>query len=99
MQPSSPRVLDLQPSLRGKIALVTGGLGGIGSACVQLLRVHGARVAFTFAEGQEPESAAFEVLAEHPESLSAHALDLRYNASIQTCFRQVLERWVASIFW
>jgi NAD(P)-dependent dehydrogenase (short-subunit alcohol dehydrogenase family) len=93
VQTSSPRVLDLQPSLRGKIAFVTGGLGGIGRACVQSLLAHGARVAFTFADGQEPESAALEVVTEHAESLSAHALDLRYNDSIQTCFKQVLERW------
>jgi NAD(P)-dependent dehydrogenase (short-subunit alcohol dehydrogenase family) len=93
VQPSSSQVLDCQPSLRGKIALVTGGLGGIGRACVQLLLVHGARVAFTFADGQEPESVALEVVAEHPESLSAHALDLRYSTSIQKCFKQVLERW------
>lgn len=93
MQPSSTRVLDFQPSLRGKIAFVTGGLGGIGRACVQSLLAHGARVAFTYADGQEPESDALEVVAEHPEILSTHALDLRYNSSIQTCFKQVLERW------
>jgi NAD(P)-dependent dehydrogenase (short-subunit alcohol dehydrogenase family) len=93
MQPSASRVLDFQPSLRGKIAFVTGGLGGIGRVCVQSLLAHGARVAFTYADGQEPESAALEVVTEHPESLSVHPLDLRYNSSIQTCFKQVLERW------
>jgi NAD(P)-dependent dehydrogenase (short-subunit alcohol dehydrogenase family) len=93
VQPSSTRVLDCQPSLRGKIAFVTGGLGGLGRAFVQALIAHGARVAFTFAEGQEPESAALEIVAENPENLSAHALDLRYNALIQTCFQGVLERW------
>jgi NAD(P)-dependent dehydrogenase (short-subunit alcohol dehydrogenase family) len=93
VQTSSPRVLDFQPSLCGKIAFVTGGLGGIGRACVQSLLAHGARVAFTFADGQEPESVALEVVAEHPESLSAHALDLRYSTSIQSCFKQVIELW------
>ena len=80
-------------SLRGKIALVTGGLGGIGRACVQSLLAHGARVAFTYAEGQEPESDALEVVSEDPERLSAHALDLRLNASIQRCLSEILERW------
>jgi NAD(P)-dependent dehydrogenase (short-subunit alcohol dehydrogenase family) len=93
VQTSSSRVLDFQPSLLGKIAFVTGGLGGMGRACVQSLLAHGARVTFTFADGQEPESAALEVVAEHPESLSAYPLDLRYNTSIQTCFQAVLERW------
>jgi NAD(P)-dependent dehydrogenase (short-subunit alcohol dehydrogenase family) len=86
-------MLDCRPSLDGKIALVTGGLGGIGRSSVRSLLAHGARVAFTFADGQEPESAALEVVAEHPESLSAHALDLRFNTSIQSCFQSVLERW------
>lgn len=92
MKPQSA-VLDCRPSLEGKIAFVTGGLGGIGRACVKALIAHGARVAFTFAEGHEPETAALEVVAENPENLSAHALDLRFNASIQTCFQAVLERW------
>jgi NAD(P)-dependent dehydrogenase (short-subunit alcohol dehydrogenase family) len=90
---SQSALLDCRPSLEGKIAFVTGGLGGIGRACVKALIAHGARVAFTFADGHEPESAALEVVAENPENLSAHALDLRYNTSIQTCFQAVLERW------
>jgi NAD(P)-dependent dehydrogenase (short-subunit alcohol dehydrogenase family) len=92
-QASSPLPIDFRPSIRGKVSVVTGGLGGIGRACVQSMLAHGARVAFTYADGQEPESAALEVAAEHPESLSVHALDLRYNSSIQTCFKLVLERW------
>jgi NAD(P)-dependent dehydrogenase (short-subunit alcohol dehydrogenase family) len=90
---SANRILDFRASIQGKVALVTGGLGGIGSTCVRSLLAHGARVAFTFAEGQEPEAAALEIVAEHPENLSAHALDLRFNASIKTCFQNVLERW------
>jgi NAD(P)-dependent dehydrogenase (short-subunit alcohol dehydrogenase family) len=90
---SQSALLDCRPSLEGKIALVTGGLGGIGRACVQALIAHGARVAFTYAEGQEPEAVALKVVAEHPELLSAHALDLRYNDSIKRCLTQALERW------
>jgi NAD(P)-dependent dehydrogenase (short-subunit alcohol dehydrogenase family) len=93
MESSLNNILNFRTSISGKVALVSGGLGGIGSACVQSLLTHGARVAFTFAEGQEPESTALEVVAEHPENLSAHALDLRYNTSIRTCFQGVLERW------
>jgi NAD(P)-dependent dehydrogenase (short-subunit alcohol dehydrogenase family) len=93
VQPSSPQVLDFQPSLRGKIAFVTGGLGGIGRACVQSFLAHGARVAFSYADGQEMESSALEIIAEHPDFLSAHALDLRFNDSIQRSLTQALERW------
>jgi NAD(P)-dependent dehydrogenase (short-subunit alcohol dehydrogenase family) len=87
------RILDFQTSIQGKVAFVTGGLGGIGRACVQALMVHGARVAFTYAQGQEPETVALEIVAEHPEFLLAHALDLRHNDSIQRCLSQALERW------
>ena len=86
-------VLDCQPSLRNKVALVTGGLGGIGRECVNALVAHGARVAFTYAEGQEAEVTALEAVAFHPEHASAHPLDLRFNDSIQRCFDQVMARW------
>jgi NAD(P)-dependent dehydrogenase (short-subunit alcohol dehydrogenase family) len=86
-------VLDLRPSLQNKIAFVTGGFGGIGRECVKALVAHGARVAFTFAEGVEPETAALELVAEHPDLLSAHGLDLRFNDSIRACLNQVVARW------
>ena len=90
---SSPNVLDCRPSLEGRIALVTGGLGGIGRAVVGSLLAHGARVAFTFADGQESPDAAADVVALAPLNASAHALDLRFEASILTCFAAALDRW------
>jgi NAD(P)-dependent dehydrogenase (short-subunit alcohol dehydrogenase family) len=90
---SSQTILDCQPSIRGKVAFVTGGLGGIGRACVQALVAHGARVAFTFADGHEPEATALELVASNPSHLSAHALDLRFNQSIKSSLDQALERW------
>lgn len=89
----STALLDCRPSLTGKVALVTGGLGGIGRACVAALVAHGAKVAFAYAEGQEAPAMAQQLVAMHPEHLSAHALDLRSAASIQNCFQQVLARW------
>ena len=86
-------LLDCRPSITGKVALVTGGLGGIGRACVATLVAHGAKVAFTYADRQEVPAVAQQMVAMHPEQLSAHALDLRALASIQACFEQVLARW------
>lgn len=93
--PSIPysNILDCRPSLAGKIAFVTGGMGGIGRACVSALTAHGANVAFTFAEGRELAQDIEQMLAKAPAHLSAHGLDLRSLASIQGCMAQVIERW------
>lgn len=86
---------DPVSDLEGRVALVTGGLGGIGRACVDALRTRGARVAFTYAEGVErPEDAEDRVRA-HPQQMSAHPLDLNRHGSIRDCLRDVQSRWEA----
>jgi NAD(P)-dependent dehydrogenase (short-subunit alcohol dehydrogenase family) len=86
-------LLDVRPGLTDKIVLVTGGLGGIGRACIVALLAHGARVAFTYADRRESAEAAEALVATNPSHLSAHALDLRSFASIQACMADVLARW------
>lgn len=86
-------LLDVRSSLTGRVVLVTGGLGGIGRACVALFRAHGATVAFTYTDGVEAEAVAQAVVASDPERVSAHALDLRSAASIQQCMDDVVQRW------
>lgn len=85
--------MDMSSSLKGNVALVTGGLGGIGRACVQQLLAHGVTVAYTYADGVESADVATQVGATAPNRLSAHALDLRSAASIQRCMDEVVERW------
>lgn len=87
------RILDCRRSLSGKVAFVTGGFGGIGRACVAALAAHGARVAFSFAEGHESADDVASRVAEDPDHLSAHALDLRSLDSIERCMKQVVARW------
>jgi NAD(P)-dependent dehydrogenase (short-subunit alcohol dehydrogenase family) len=86
-------VLDLRRSLAGKVALVTGGLGGIGRECIRSLFAHGASVAFSYADGHEPEALAREWVAQAPQRLSAHALDLQQVASITRCIAEAHARW------
>jgi NAD(P)-dependent dehydrogenase (short-subunit alcohol dehydrogenase family) len=85
--------MDVRLSIRGKVVLVTGGLGGIGRACVQVLLDHGANVAFTYAAGVESPLVASQLVAKHPDDLSAHALDLRSTTSITQCVDEVNTRW------
>jgi NAD(P)-dependent dehydrogenase (short-subunit alcohol dehydrogenase family) len=86
-------ILDVRPSLTGKVAFVTGGLGGIGQACVKALVAHGCQVAFTYAEGHEPESRASSFVAQNPEHLSAHALSLQSAESIKTSLQEAMNHW------
>lgn len=87
------RILDCRPSLAGKVAFVAGGLGGIGRACVHALAAHGARVAFTWSDSQESAERARALVAERPDDLSAHPLDLRASASIERALRDAAGRW------
>ena len=69
--------------LTGRIALVTGGSGGIGRACVERLVAYGATVALTFVEGAENEAEVRAAFGQLP--VTAHPLDLRKAESIRSC--------------
>ncbi|MEY2845827.1 MAG: hypothetical protein RL076_1373 [Chloroflexota bacterium] len=86
-------LLDVRSSLAGRVVLVTGGLGGIGRACVALFLAHGATVAFTYAAGVEDPAVAAAMVATAPQQLSAHPLDLRVASSITQCVADVVARW------
>ena len=86
-------VIDFRLSLTGRVALVTGGMGGIGWATVQALAVHGVHVAFTYARGHESPAAAEAGAATLPVEASAHALDLADVESIRACVAEVFARW------
>ena len=89
----TPPVMDLSISLRGKVAFVTGGFRGIGRECVRSLLAHGSRVAFTFAEGHESQEEAAALVAESPDCLSAHPLDLKSLSSIQSSMEAAMKKW------
>ena len=76
--------------LTDRVALVTGGSGGIGRASVARLAAYGATVALTYVEGVEDPS---RVLAAFPDlPVTAHALDLRDAGSIRRCVADVARR-------
>jgi NAD(P)-dependent dehydrogenase (short-subunit alcohol dehydrogenase family) len=85
--------MDLAKSLHGKTVFLTGGLGGIGRATTEAFAAHGAKVAFTYAEGIEPVAKAQELVALAPDRISAHPLDLRSAASIRASLDEALNVW------
>ena len=89
----SSHVLDLRAGLSGKIVFLTGGMGGIGRACIDSLLAHGACIAFSYADGQESAESANQLVSSNPNCLSAHPLDLRYLDSIEACMDAAMTRW------
>jgi len=76
-----------QFSLTGKVALVTGGNGGLGKAMAIALRQAGAKVAVT---GRNPDKNA-AVAAELPEALVL-PLDVRDEVAVERTVATVLQR-------
>ena len=74
--------------LTGRIALVTGGTGGIGRACVERLAAYGATVALTCVEGVEDPAAVAKGFGNLP--VTVHPLDLRDAGSIRRCIADVV---------
>lgn len=75
--------------LTGRIALVTGGSGGIGRACVERLAAYGARVALTCVDGREDPTTIRAGFGSLP--VTVHRLDLRDAGSIRRCIADVVD--------
>jgi NAD(P)-dependent dehydrogenase (short-subunit alcohol dehydrogenase family) len=69
--------------LTGRIALVTGGTGGIGRTCVERLAAYGATVALPCVDGREDPAAIREGFGSLP--VAVHLLDMRDAGPIRRC--------------
>lgn len=85
--------LDISSSLKGKTALVSGGISGIGKVTVDLLLEYGVNVAFTTRDNLDSCSLVGDFLAKGPHHLSAHKMDLSEPRTIRDCFKEVLNKW------
>jgi len=74
--------------LGGRVALVTGGMGGIGRACVERLHAFGAIVVTTFIPGIETAQTVLDAFP-NLEGVAAHPLDLANAASVKECMASV----------
>jgi len=79
----------MQTDLRGKIVLVTGASGGIGSAIARAFAAEGAKVILHYRKGR---TAALRLQRELPESLALPA-DLTREAQVRTLFTRALKKF------
>ena len=76
--------------LTDKVAIVTGGSGGIGRAIVQILAAAGMEVVFTY---RGNATAAAKITEENPGAkISSAAIDIRDSAACAACAEKVFDR-------
>jgi protochlorophyllide reductase len=81
------------PSLKGKVALVTGANAGLGLEATKLLAGHGARVLMACRNEEKAERAADEVRAAHPGAdVEVVPLDLASLHSVASAAALVIDR-------
>lgn len=78
----------MDTGLAGKVVLVTGGAGGIGSACVHAFAAEGARIVVHYRTSRERAEA---LAAELPDAIALGA-DLTDEAQVDSLFTRARER-------
>jgi len=79
-------------AIENKIAIVTGGAGGIGSAIVQRLVREGAKIAVADIDGQAAQERAADVIATKGEALAIVA-DVTNKQSVEGMVKATKDRW------
>lgn len=91
--PATDKTLNViqDPSLVGKVALVSGGLGGVGRETVKTMAAHGIRVILTFAESFEDPSDARSFADGLEGEVYALGLNLMERGSIERCMQDAFD--------
>ena len=80
--------------LKGAVALVTGGNGGLGQRICHALAREGARIAVVYARSRAPaEAVAVDLAREHGVEAQAFGCDVTDGASVERLVAQVIERF------
>ena len=85
-------------SLENKIALITGGGGGIGGAIARRLAREGAKIAVADIDEESAKSRAAEIAGQGYEAIPILA-DVRNKDSVQQMVQTTLSRWGNSTYW
>jgi NAD(P)-dependent dehydrogenase (short-subunit alcohol dehydrogenase family) len=79
-------------ALEDKVAIVTGGAGGIGSAIAMLFAREGAKIAIADIAAETAQSRASEIIRQGGEALSL-AVDVTRKQAVQEMVRKTLAHW------
>jgi 3-oxoacyl-[acyl-carrier protein] reductase len=80
--------------LKGAVALVTGGNGGLGQRICHALAKEGAHIAVMYAQSQDQaETVARDLTARYQINAAAFACDITDSAAIQTLIDNVMKRF------
>ena len=79
-------------AIENKIAIVTGGAGGIGSAIVQRLAREGAKIAVADIDGQAAQARAADVIATKGDAFAIVA-DVTNKQSVEQMVKATNDRW------
>jgi NAD(P)-dependent dehydrogenase (short-subunit alcohol dehydrogenase family) len=82
-----------RPPLAGKVALVTGGAGAIGSGISRALLGAGCHVAVTDLEGEKLQGLVRALAADFGERVAGVELDVTEPASVEKAFEQIISTW------
>lgn len=93
--PNPNRQFLFDPTLVGKVALVSGGMGGVGRETISLMVAHGLRVVLTYAEGVEDPDQATAFAASLGGEVRALGLNLIDRASVERCMAQAFDAFGA----
>lgn len=85
-----PRVIH-DPSLVGKVALVSGGMGGVGRETVKMMVAHGLRVILTYADGFEDPGQAAAFAQDLGAEVRTLGLNLMDRCSVERCLRDAFD--------
>ncbi len=82
----------MSSSLQGRVAIVTGGAGGIGAATCSVLAARGAKVVVADIDGARAESVAEGLVRDGREAMAV-AVDLAEEASVAALFERTIARF------
>ena len=79
-------------SIKGHVALITGGAAGIGEACVLRFAEEGARVAVLERDAEKGNAVTEKIISEGAEAIFLQG-DVTSSSDVKKAFRTVLDRW------